>query len=193
MRNQQMMPTVRCTFRVIKALPISTSLLYTSKPSDQHTTASFSSHTRPTSCSSMAEKIAKTFWDGDVFGKAGNDVCRLAANVPKVRLTEDQSENNKRATARWSLVQLIDWSIKNPYKIPDVWNQVHSGLVGKPDSAEIAADGEDKSNSPSKKSLGSTFGKISTETKAQTQGRRSRTWYVGLRTHDPGLRTQGEG
>ena len=91
-------------------------------------------------------------------------------------MTQDQSENNKRATARWSLVQLIDWSIKNPYQIQDVWNQVNSGLVGKSsETSENGANAEANFSSPSK-FLGSTFGKVKTQTKAhaisQLQGGR---------------------
>ena len=167
MLAKQMTLAIRCTFLMTKALLSITSLrTYPSKPWDHHTPSKpRDPHT--IGFSSMADTLVKKFWAGEPFPRSGGgNVSKLAASVPQVRLTQDQSENNKRATARWSLVQLIDWAIKNPYQIQDVWNQVNSGLVGKaPETSENGASSEANFGSPSK-FLGSTFGKVKTQTKA---------------------------
>lgn len=99
-------------------------------------------------------------------------LARLAAQVPKVKMTSDQAENNKRNRIRSSMVNIIDWVCKNPEKCPDVWLSLSHGQVVS--IASNCIDGGDEgtaidATNPFDKP---TFGKVSTDALAK--------WLCGL-------------
>lgn len=94
-------------------------------------------------------------------------MARLAASVPKVKLVQDQAENNRRNRIRSSLVNVIDWALKHPEMCPDLWLTISSGAVVGSSSASAGDDADgtgSASNNPFDKP---SFGKVGTDDLAQ--------------------------
>jgi hypothetical protein len=80
-------------------------------------------------------------------GVAADAICRCADRVPKVRLGQNQKENNARVRQKTAIVSLYNHCLRNPGQAEGIWSTVTSDLIAyaEPVASKPAASEPDNS------------------------------------------------